>query len=273
MKYKQDYITRNNMYDYHIHSYLSGDSKDSMEELCEAAIKHGIKEIAFTEHLDINKPTISESIIKITQLNKQYDKSLKILSGLEVNSDLNNNNVISKIISNDFIDIVIFGIHDVNGIDLHEGNYFFGKTKFNSYYDYYKEVFKSISCFKNFDILAHFDLIRRYDKSCYKFKQYIDHKDMIEEILKLLIYMGKGIEINTSGFRYGLNSTLPNIDIIRSYKELGGEIITIGSDAHSSKYVGSNFKEAYEILQRIGVKYIAKFKRRKITFEKYDSVD
>ena len=44
--------------------------------------------------------------------------------------------------------------------------------------------------------------------------------------------MGKGIELNTGGFKYGLGHPNPCEDIIKRYKELGGEIITLGSDAH-----------------------------------------
>ena len=89
----------------------------------------------------------------------------------------------------------------------------------------------------------------------------------IDEVLKTAINMGKGIEINTSGMKY-LGFCHPHIDILKRYRELGGEIITIGSDAHNPEKIASDFKAAEEILTACGYDFYAEFHKRKPIFKK-----
>ena len=87
--------------------------------------------------------------------------------------------------------------------------------------------------------------------------------EIVRTILKEIITRGKGIEVNTSGYRYGLNSTNPDMEILKLYRQLGGEIITVGSDAHSIEHLGANIQETYELLKCLGYKYITTFDRMK----------
>ena len=121
--------------------------------------------------------------------------------------------------------------------------------------------------FKGYSCLAHLDLLVRYDEAgVYPF---VKVKDQVAEILKLAIADGKGIEINTSSWKYGLADTQPSRDILRLYKDLGGRIITIGSDAHVTKYIGDHVKEAQAILRdEIGMKEICTFDRMVPVFHK-----
>ena len=99
----------------------------------------------------------------------------------------------------------------------------------------------------------------------YSYKQYAD---IIDEILKLLIEKGKGIEINTGGFKYGLGHPNPTEDIIARYRELGGEIITVGADAHKPEHVAFDFEKVSGILKEAGFSYYTVFKNRKPEFVK-----
>ena len=107
-----------------------------------------------------------------------------------------------------------------------------GKTKEQVYRRYLEEIYTIIRSFNDFDVLGHLGYIRRYVPYDIKAMPFKNYDDIIEAILKWLIEHGKGIEINLSGYTYRLGSAIPEADIVKRYKELGGEIITLGSDAH-----------------------------------------
>ena len=125
-----------------------------------------------------------------------------------------------------------------------------------------------MKCIKDFDVLGHIDYIVRYGKRKEKFYTYEEVQDEIEEILKNLIATGRGLEVNTAGWKYGLKFCHPQPGIIKRYRELGGEIITIGSDAHLPEYVGYEFSRAEEVLRQCGFRYYAQFRNRKPEFIK-----
>ena len=127
-------------------------------------------------------------------------------------------------------------------------------------------MLKNINTIDKFCVYGHIDFISRYGIYKDNSLKYRDYSDLIDEVLKTLINKNKGIEINTSGYRYKLNQTYPQYDILKRYKELGGEIITIGSDAHTPDYVGDHFEVAYEMLVKSGFKYITRFKNLKPSF-------
>lgn len=115
---------------------------------------------------------------------------------------------------------------------------------------------------------GHLDYVVRYGGYAEKKIDYIEFKEILDEILMNLIRKEKGIEINISGIRYGLNSPHPNIDIIRRYKELGGEIITMGSDAHKVEDLGKDFDIALDVLEQAGFNQVAIYHNRKPEFER-----
>ena len=102
----------------------------------------------------------------------------------------------------------------------------------------------------------------------YRGLEYKKNQDLIDEILKTLISKGKGIEINTSGYRYKEDRFYPCTDVVKRYFELGGEIITIGSDSHIKEYITMDFDIVYEFLKSIGVKYICGFDKLNPVFKK-----
>lgn len=117
--------------------------------------------------------------------------------------------------------------------------------------------------YKQFNILGHADLVKRYTK------QHCDNPfhDELRAIFNIIIPEGKGIELNTSGVRYGLTSGMPSDDILKLYKQCGGEIITLGSDAHKPDDIAFQFRESLELLQSIGFKYITTFDNQKPSFQ------
>lgn len=138
-----------------------------------------------------------------------------------------------------------------------------GKTQEEYNFRYYEEMLRVVSEFEDFDVLAHVDLISRYDSTdSFSFDKI---RGILTEIFKMIIQNGKGIEINTSSWHYGLTDTMPSRDILKLYRSLGGDIITIGSDAHNTEYIGDHFEDARSILKEIGF-------TRTYTFEKHNPI-
>ena len=122
-----------------------------------------------------------------------------------------------------------------------------------------------------FDSYGHLDYVVRYGPARNLNYSYEAYQDLIDPILKTLIEKGKGLECNTGGLRYGLGHPNPCEDILRRYRQLGGEILTIGSDAHSPEQVGYGFQTASRLLAACGFRYYTVFHRRKPEFLPLDA--
>ncbi len=263
--------------DYHMHSTYSADGEMTLEEACLRAIEIGIDEIAFTDHIDIDwpDPNINFSIINIeqylsdiTKLAEKYSHQIKIKKGIEIGLQPHVLEENSNIIQSYPFDFVIGSVHIIDRMDPYQGNYYEGKTKEESYRRYYQEIIDLIAIYDDFDVLGHLDYIRRYNPYSYSCEDLTLALDLIDEILKILIDKGKGIEVNTSGYRHISKCPLPSFAIVKRYRELGGEIITLGSDAHRAEYIGYKFKIAVEGIKEAGFKYLTTFQKRKPQFVK-----
>ncbi|MEG6613130.1 histidinol-phosphatase HisJ family protein [Pseudoclostridium thermosuccinogenes] len=268
------------MFDCHVHSSFSGDSEMPAEAACEKAIEVGLDGIAFTDHTDIDFPgsdfdfmiDYDEYFEFMDKLAKKYEGRLKVLKGIEAGIQPHVMDDTSKIIKNYDFDFVIGSIHVVDGKDTYKPSYFEGLSKHEAYSKDLKAIAWMVKEFDDFDIAGHFDYIIR--KAPYEDRnlRYCEFSDIFDEIFKSLIAKGKGFEVNTSSFREykGIITPVYDIDILKRYHELGGEIITFGSDSHTTEYLGYKFDFYKCVLQEIGFKYVAHYEKRKPVFEKID---
>ena len=116
------------------------------------------------------------------------------------------------------------------------------------------------------DVLGHLDYIVRFAKHPQDTYRPAEYGDLLDMILKYLIEHGKGLEVNTAGFKYGLSFAHPHPDILKRYRELGGEIITIGSDGHRPEHLAYDFHKVCEVLVSCGFKYYTEFRQRSPIF-------
>ncbi|MBK5246429.1 MAG: histidinol-phosphatase HisJ family protein [Peptostreptococcaceae bacterium] len=256
------------MYDYHSHSFFSDDSSVPLKNMIEAAISMGIKELAVTDHYDPDYPDKNFPFDldfnlyhqALLAAEKEHSKNIKVVKGLEMGIQHGETNKKCYLAASDFpYDFIIGSFHCCGGQDLYS-KYFIERSDEDGVREFYDYVYEGICDFNNFDVLGHINVIDRYVSKIPDYSQYMFK---IEQILTKLINMGKGIELNTSSFRYGLGErTTPSKEILALYKSLGGEIITIGSDAHREKQLGYKYKEAIEILISHGFKYITTFDKR-----------
>lgn len=264
------------MKDLHVHTNISHDGISTIEEYLECAKEKGVDEITFTEHYDIydgldtNLKTLDVDYYDKTYHERKDDSKVKTNFGIEIGLQPDIKPIVSEMVSKHNFDFIIGSSHITCKKDMAMDKSFFdGLTRKEAYLKYFKEVLENIKLYdKEFDVYGHIDYVVRYGGYTDKTISYEEFKEILDEILISLIRKDKGIEINTSGIRYGLGMPHPNIEIIKRYKELGGKIITIGSDAHKTSDLASNFDEAFDILETAGFSEIAIFHDRKPAFEK-----
>ncbi|SFG42306.1 histidinol-phosphatase (PHP family) [Lachnospiraceae bacterium C7] len=264
------------LWDSHMHSFFSGDSDSPMENMILEAINKKLPGICFTEHLDYDYPDSPDMFLldlnkyknEFYLLKEKYISKIQINFGIEIGlqphiSDKNNN-----VIKNYPFDFVIGSSHVVHGFDPYYSTFFTGKSEDEAYREYFESILENLDAFTNFDVYGHIDYVVRYGPNKNRFYNYQKFSDIIDEDLRKIISLGKGIEINTGGFKYGLGHPNPTEDIIKRYKELGGEIITLGSDAHKPEHIAYDFNKLSSILVNAGFKYYTVFHNRKPHFIK-----
>ena len=260
------------MFDFHMHSRVSFDGHDTGLQLAQAAVAAGLKEICFTDHLDYDPlGTMPDLAFDTAVYNAEYYDlevpGLIIRRGMEFGIARNNIAQFRQDLQRRHFDFVLGSMHFVDDLDVYFQPYWEGKTVFQAERRYLEETLECVKIHDDFDVLAHLTYISK--THCHPAPRpvpYSEHREIIDEILKTLAAKGKGLEMNTSGVdRCG--GYLPTADYFRRFKELGGEIVTVGSDAHRSDRVGQYSYEACAILQDI-FGHVCTFADRKPIFHK-----
>ena len=247
-----------------------------MEDQIKRAISLGFDEMVFTDHhesvasdkefsLEID---LSNYIDQFNRLKDKYKKQITLKLGAEIGYESRGRKQLDKFVQDHPFEFVICSLHSLEGDDFYYGKFFLGKPKKQAFTEYFIAIKECIDEFKNFDVLGHLDFICRYGDYSNFDLEYLDYKVLIDDILRTLIQAGKGIEINSSGLRYGVGHMHPRLEILKRYKELGGEIITIGSDAHTPRDIGAGHMEARALLKEAGFEYFTTFNKRKPEFRK-----
>lgn len=257
------------MYEYHLHSHFSGDCAEQMEDIIIEAIKRGGKHICFTDHLDYDYPETDiqfefdeEAFMKtFRELESKYGDQIQIQKGIEMG--------LQPHIINDCLDFnkrfkpefVIGSFHVADRKDLFNGDFFKNRTPEEAWDIYLDEVLAILKIFKDYSVVGHLDLIKRYSEAAHHvpFEAY---KDKMVLVLKQIIDDQRGIEVNVSGLRRSMNEPLPSWEIIELYYELGGEYITIGSDAHCKEDLYSHFNDTLKKLKTIGFEFFTIYENR-----------
>ena len=256
--------------DYHVHTQFSDDSVYPMEDVVKDAISLGLDEICITDHVDYGIKVDWDSgqeiryrsgdpfanvdypnyVEQIAELQAKYKDAIAIKLGLEFGIQTHTIPQYEALFRRYPFDFIILSIHQVEDKEFWTQDFQQGRTQQEYNERYYEEMLQVVKNYKNYSVLGHMDLIKRYDKAgIYPFEKL---KPMIAEILKIVIADGKGIEVNTSSHRYGLTDSMPSAAILRLYKDLGGSIITIGSDSHAPAHLGTCIGEAKAQLREIG---------------------
>ena len=281
------------LWDTHMHTHFSGDSDAAPESMIQAAREKGLCGICFTDHLDLDYP--KEPELFLPDLDAYFEKMQPLADrcagaaglpshvsvcetascighepairiGIELGLQPHLASRLRNVTDSYPFDFVIGSSHLVHGMDPYYPEYFIGKAEDEAYGEYFTSILENIAVFDDFDVYGHIDYVVRYGPNKNKYYSYEKFQDVIDEILKALIARGKGIEINTGGLKYGLGHPNPTEAILKRYHKLGGEIITIGSDAHAPEHVAYDFDKVPGILREAGFKYFTVFKKRQPEF-------
>lgn len=261
--------------DFHLHTSFSGDSQTPMKDMIEQGIALGLKTMCFTEHMDLdydpqcpeNFELDTESYLKsYLYYKEEYKDKIDLRFGVELGLQPHLAETHKQYLASYPFDFVIGSSHLVHGIDPYYPKFFQSNDEHSCYLEYFESILENMNAFTDFDVYGHIDYIVRYCPNRNDNYSFSEYQDILDEILKKIISLGKGIEINTGGFKYGLGHPNPHEDILKRYRELGGEIITTGSDAHVTDYLGYEFAKASEILKSVGFSHYTVFKNRQPEF-------
>ena len=200
------------------------------------------------------------------RLQDVYRNRLELRIGVEIGLQPHLGDAYRTWLSDKSFDFLIGSTHLVDRFDPYYPDFWSSYDAASGVNRYLDVTLQNIRAFDDFDVYGHIDYIIRYVPDGERIFPYAQHADQVDAILKLLIEKGKGIEINTGGYKAGLSEPNSCHDVLRRYRELGGEIITMGSDAHTTEYVAYRFADAREVLKECGFRYFTVFRERKAEF-------
>lgn len=274
------------LFDNHNHSEFSFDGKrTSVEKSTLAAADAGLGGVAFTDHCDFFVPAMKaehEQLVPETfDVNAQQaeidrvqalidgriegERKFRILKGIEIGMHEDCHGEIRRTLGENSFDQVIASVHYLDGIDPFYGGYYEGKDWKEAYGHYLETIWKEMTWLKDFDIMGHFDYVVRYAPYSRTSLLYRDFSDILDEMFRYLIQEGKALEINTKSYQE-YNGRLVTIDteVLKRYRELGGEIVSFGSDSHDAHRIGHAIMEHAILLKSLGFRWSAHYESRRL---------
>lgn len=274
--------------DCHTHTRFSVDSEADEIKMIDRAIGLGLKAYAVTDHCEVNrwfpkehygntkiypyfdfKSDYENSVAHITELKERYSGKTELICGIELGQAQMHTDIAETVVGDGRVDFIIGSLHQLP--DMEDFAFIdFSEPEESEIYglieSYFTEIYK-LCRWGKFDVLGHLTYFLRYING--KYGRGVDisrFDDMIAESFRELIAKDKGIEINTSGLWQGMGKTFPTLKYVRLFKDLGGKIISLGSDAHTVENVGSGIAEGAGIAKQAGFDRIAYFKKHEPVF-------
>ena len=255
--------------DWHVHTNFSTDSDADPDAVIQKAIALGMRRICITDHYDMDWPgggfeLDTESYLKkLEELQTKYAGQIDVRIGVEMGlqPELSVGERVWNFINSYPFDFAIGSVHLVDGVDPYDRDKI-SLTDDQLYSRYFDLVLENVRKPRGYQALGHLDYVVRYGYSKAENYSYEKYEDVIDSILMEIINRGIALEVNTAGIRYGLGFPNPHPDIIRRYHNLGGELITVGSDAHRPEDVGYGMEQIRDLLLSLGIHYITEYKKK-----------
>ncbi|MEP7359649.1 MAG: histidinol-phosphatase HisJ family protein [Anaerolineales bacterium] len=261
-------------HDYHMHSRHSCDCQAPMAQMCQAAVERGIAEIGFTEHFDLHPGDECRGYFKLEPwaaeleaVRAEFDGRLTVRAGIELGEPHIYPAQARAILARYPFDYCLGSLHWVGDQSVFDNNYFKSNPADVTFPAFFAEL-ERLTAQGGFDILSHFDVPARHATAIYGGYDPKRYEDQIRPVLRNCVANGLALDLNTSILRQRGNHIMtPGPDILRWYVELGGERVTLGSDAHQPSQVGSYLPEAMDIARAAGLKYLTHFSKRQARLE------
>ncbi len=251
--------------DYHVHSNFSPDSAVPMAAVCQQAIDIGLKEVCFTDHYESNPVSRLECSLDPVQYLKEIDHCrelfrdrLVIKAGLELGEPYLYQKGLQNLADLYPFDYLLGSIHWL-GAELIGEEYLSQRDFDQACREYLQLVYENAKA-GPFHCVGHLDMVKRH-ATPYFHRPFVyqDYREEVEIILRTLVENGRGLEVNCSGWRQGIGEPYPGLEIIKRYRQLGGEIITLGSDSHRLPQLGSNLVDGLLVIQEAGYRAVTVF--------------
>lgn len=264
--------------DTHLHSFFSSDSQAPMEDMVLQGISLGLHTLCFTEHYDYDFPVAEDGLDfqvdferyynEFIRLKEKYASKIELLHGIELGVQPHIGPALAKFYQKmgDRFDFIINSCHLIDRQDPYDHHFFDTRTSEDAIQEYFENIFINLRVFPDFQTAGHLDYICRYLPSPGYTFHYRNFQEILDSILRTLIENGRGLEVNTAGLKHGLPWPNPHMEILKRYHELGGEIITIGSDAHRPCDIAYDFAKLPAMLSEAGFQYYALYRNQKPSF-------
>ena len=260
------------MFDFHMHSRVSFDGHDTGLAMALAAREAGLKEICFTDHMDYEPLAGVQTLLyDLEEYGREYDglevPGLKIRRGMEFGMEPHNAQQLRLDAKKRHYDFILGSVHFVGKDDVYYASFWDGRTVHEAERRYLEETLRCVQAHDDFDVLAHLNFISKARAHhAPRPLPYDEHRELVDAILETLVKKDKGLEMNSSGVDRGVGF-LPEREFFLRFRELGGKIVTVGSDAHRCNRVGQYSRESAEMLREI-FGYVCTFENRQPIFHK-----
>lgn len=257
------------MRDYHVHTDFSSDCRTPMAQMIATGIEKGLQEICFTDHVDEDTGDLKTTSYvdfeawdqTFDSLKRHYAEQIILKKGVELGIQPHILESSKNLVLNNNFDFVLMSMHTCQRRDLYSQAFFAGKTTEQAWAIYLDELTQCAESFDHYSVLGHVSLLKRYNDAA---NQYDEHllKAAYQDLFKVLIAKGKGLEVNTSSLRNPkINASQPSPLLLKWFRELGGEIITFGSDSHYAQHLGSGFDYMVSTLIDLGYQHFYSFEK------------
>lgn len=251
-----------NLFDSHTHSDNSPDGRDPITFLCEKAIEKGLTGIAITDHCDINHYQEMQYAKRMRQarfeclVDREIFKTRLILAmGIELGQPMENPQLAAEVLAKQRYDFVLASVHNAPG-EMDYAQMDFRTIDPHPVLDrYFEELIKTAE-WGQFDSLAHLCYPLRYMSRQGVVPNMSRYEEAHDAVFRALVERGKAVELNTAALRHG-GAITPTLAHLKRFKELGGEFVTIGSDAHDAGTVGAGVLDGMAFLDEAGFSHFA----------------
>jgi histidinol-phosphatase (PHP family) len=262
--------------DLHVHSTCSVDGTSSIAEYARRAAELGLAEVGFCEHADFDPRDRSYGFLDLLRYDREIAAAraevpgIRLRQGVEITYQASLEKEIRDWLSGHAWDSVVTSVHLVDYADgwaiisepRANESYFATHTQREAYAPYFEELLRAAQSGLG-DVLGHFDLVKRYGTESYGRFEPTAFEDEVRAVLRAVVEGGMGLEVNTSGLRQRPAEPYPASKILRWYREMGGESLTIGSDAHHARHLGAGIEEALNLARAAGFRAITTFEARR----------
>ena len=270
-------------YDNHNHSQFSFDgSRTTIEASARAGRAAGLSGMCFTDHCDFFVPPVKAEFehlvpeqFDIAAQQEEIDRvrgllpDFRIFKGIEIGLEEKSREENRRLLKEWKFDEVIASVHYLDDTDPFWGGYYDGKGWKEAYGHYLETICNEMILLGDFDIMGHFDYVARYAPypECSIF--YRDFPDIFDTMFRYLAENGKALEINTKTYQdYKGRTPVLDPDILKRFRETGGEAVSLGSDSHDPARVGDKFRIYADFIKACGFTHSAHFRKRQLVLEK-----